>query len=220
MSLHHLLSTALAALIVPAWITVSAQSAQGGRTFPESAQLDDRLLREAVALGESGKPEPYWLYPRPGPRTANAAVYTPFIRVALAAYAAAQRGERLSTGTLPDWVKDPAVHVVVRAQNSSGVHEMFFPDDPPLARTPITQIALVPHGKPPGSTFIEPKWLTRDLSYLDAIGGAPFPNAVAAAAFDARAMVQDVDVFGWWRKENHLFPSHGFLDPKEFTNWR
>jgi hypothetical protein len=32
--------------------------------------------------------------------------------------------------------------------------------------------------------------------------------------------VQNADMYGWWQKENHFFPSHGFLDPDEIEKWR
>jgi len=97
----------------------------------------------------------------------------------------------------------------------------LFPEDPSLARTPITMIVLAPPDRePPIVDGIAPKWMTTDLSYLDAIGGAPFADAVAAAAFDAELFVQSVGVYGFWRKENHFIPSHGFIDPNEIRHWR
>jgi len=146
-------------------------------------------------------------------------VYTPFIRVALAAYTATQRGERLSMSKLPLWIVERDVHVVVRPQNTTFA-AWWFPEDPSLTRTPITQIVLAPRSGAPYLDGIPPKWMTTDLSYLDAIGGAPFADAVAAAAFDPGLIVQNVDVYGLWRKENDYIPSHGFLDANEIRKWR
>ena len=219
----------VAGLVGLAITTASGLSAQTVSRFPSSTQLDDGAIREAVALGERQKPEPYWLYPKPGPRKTTAAVYTPFIRVALAAHTASRRGESVAIGKLPMWVLERDVHIVMRPQNTKNA-EAGDPEDASIAHTPMTQIALAPRGRvpshngiPPSVPFlngIPPKWMTHDLSYLDLLGGVPFADAVAAAAFDPEVMVQDVDVFGWWRKENHFFPSHGFLDPDEMKNWR
>jgi hypothetical protein len=147
------------------------------------------------------------------------AVYTPFIRVALAAYTATQRGERLSVSKLPPWMVETDVHVVVRPQSTTYAPQ-FFPEDPTLTRTPITQIVLTPRGRAPWTDGIPPKWLTTDLSYLAAIGGAPFEDAVAAAAFDPAVMMQNVDVEGFWKKDNDYIPTQGFLDANEKRNWR
>jgi hypothetical protein len=172
-----------------------------------------------VKRGEQRRPEPYWLYPRPGPRTATVAVYTPFIRVALAAHTAIQRGHRLSMSTLPPWIVESDVQVVVRPQNTTFAAQLS-PEDLSLTKTPMTQIVLAPRGRGPYPDGIPPKWMTTDLSYLDAVGGPPFTDAVAAAAFDPALMMRNVDVYGYWRKENHFIPSHGFLDPNEVRNWR
>jgi hypothetical protein len=210
----------VAALVLLAAGAASGRSHQTGREFPASAHLDDASVREAIALGEKHRPEPYLLYPRPGPRTATFAVYTPFIRVALAAYSANQRGERLLISKLPPWILESDVHVVVRPQ-STVMAAVLFPEDPSLTRTPITMIVLAaPDREPPILDGIAPKWMTTDLSYLDAIGGAPFADAVAVAAFDAELVVQSVGVYGFWRKENDYIPSHGVIDRNVIRSWR
>jgi hypothetical protein len=200
----------------------TAQGHQIAPGLPRLAQLDEASLRKAVVFGETSRPEPYLLYPNPGPRDeATMAVYTPFIRVALAAHAARQRGERLDASTLPLWVVERDIHVVVRpADRSASMARLLFPADPPLAETPITQIGLQRHGRLHFLDFIPPRWMTTDLSYLTLLGGLPFPDAVAAAAFDPDLLVKDVDVYGWWQKQNEFFPSHGFLNPDDIKSWR
>jgi hypothetical protein len=209
----------VAALVLLAASAAAGRSHQTTGEFPASAHLDDASVREAVALGEKRRPEPYFLYPRPGERKATVAVYTPFIRVALAVHTASQRGARVSIGKLPPWILESDVHVVVRPQSTMMAAELF-PEDPSLARTPMTMIVLAPPDREPTLDGIAPKWMTTDLSYLDVIGGAPFADAVAAAAFDAELIVQSVGVYGFWRKENHFIPSHGVLERNEVKHWR
>jgi hypothetical protein len=62
--------------------------------------------------------------------------------------------------------------------------------------------------------------MTADLSYLDAIGGSPFTDAVAAAAFDADVMAQSFAVYGFWQTGIHSIPTHGLLDANEVRTWR
>lgn len=201
-----------------AWIDVNLQISPPS----ESVQLDEASLREAIAFGETSEPEPYLLYPGPGPDVdPTMAVYTPFIRVALAAHVARQRGEHLEVSTLPRWVVERDIHVVIRpADRSAAMARLLFPDDPPLAQTPLTQIGLQRRDSKLPLQSIPPRWTTTDLSYLAALGGRPFPDAVAAAAFDPDFMVTGLDVYAWWRKQNQFFPSLGMVDPDETKHWR
>lgn len=196
-----------------------AQQSTGG-THPAPG-LDEASLAEAVRLGETSEPAPWLLYHDPRSDEATMAVYTPFVRVAMAAHAAKRRGGRLDMTTLPGWVVERGIHVVIRPfSRSAGAASQLFPDDPPLARTPPTHIGLQQRDSKVPSRSIPPRWTTTDLSYLAALGGRPFPDAVAAAAFDPDVMVAGLDVYAWWRKENHFFPSLGLLHPEEMKHWR
>jgi hypothetical protein len=197
-------------------LAFSRQSKVG---FPNSVHLDAATVQEAIAWGETGDPQPYWLFPKPGKREPTAAVYTPYIRVALLAQVWRRRGERLSINQIPDWIKQPEVHVVVRPSVSSAL-AINFPEDPRLSATPIAQIALARRDRPMFVEYIRPLWMTVDLSYLDAIGGKPFSDAAGAAAFTAAEMASNVDVYGWWQRDNRFFPSHGFLDAEAMKGWR
>lgn len=191
-------------------------------------RLDEASLREAIAFGETHDPGPYLLYQKAygpadpdEPREPTMAVYTPFVRVALAARTARECGHALRADTLPEWIVKPDILVVVRPPSrTSGMSSRLFPDDPPLDQTPITQIALMRRGQPQFLDFIAPASMTRDLSFLTALGGLPFPDAVGAATFDPKLFLLDVDIYGWWRKGNDYLPSHGMLDPEEMKTWR
>lgn len=218
MDLRRLLA---GAALVLASVSATAQPHGVAPRLHQSAQLDEASLREAVRCGETSEPEPYLLYPGPGQDEPTMAVYTPFIRVAMAAHAARQRGERLDVSTLPRWVVERDIHVVVRPANRSAMMaRQLFPGDPPLAETPVTQIGLQRRDSKLPVQSIPPRWTTTDLSYLEALGGRPFPDAVAAAAFDPDLMVTGLDVYAWWRKQNEFFPSLGVLNPGEMKNWR
>jgi hypothetical protein len=89
-------------------------------TIPAAAQpvaLDARALADAIAWGRSGDPEPYRIFHAPGEGRNWKVVglaYTPYLRVALAARAAAHAGVALDPGTLPAWLVAPVVYVAVR----------------------------------------------------------------------------------------------------------
>ena len=207
-------------IVLSAQLVLSGQSHTAAHRFPASADLDGTLIQEAIAWGENAKPEPYLLYPEHR-QHAWIAVYTPFVRVALAAHTAKQRGSRISPSELPNWIVERVVHVVVRPAEAQVMSaRRLYPEDPPLWETPITEIGLEQRGRAPFLAFIAPKWITRDLLYLNDLGGPPFTNAVAAAGFAPESLTSEVDVWGWWRKDNHFFPSLGRLEADEIKNWR
>lgn len=202
-------------------VHMAARGTQAAPALSRVAELDEASLAEAVRLGEVSEPAPYLLYHDPGSDEATMAVYTPFIRVAMAAHAARKRGGRVDVTTLPRWVVERDILLVVRpADGSAAMARLLFPADPPLAQTPPTQIGLQRRDSKLPFQSIPPRWTTTDLSYLAALGGRPFPDAVAAAAFDPDLMVTGLDVYAWWRKQNDFFPSVGMLEPEVTSGWR
>lgn len=207
------------------WISTASVGARIGLHQPpsalaQSARLDEASLAEAVRLGEVSEPAPYLLY-HPDSDEATMAVYTPFVRVAMAAHTARQRGERLDPSTLPRWVVERDIHIVIRpADRSAAMARLLYPTDPPLAETPITHIGLQRRDSKLPLQPIPPRWTTTDLSYLSALGGRPFPDAVAAAGFDPDLMTAGLDVYAFWQKQNDFFPSVGLLEPEVTSRWR
>lgn len=85
----------------------------------QPAALSRATTLDAIDFGVNDNPEPYVL------RHAKArgdgtndvvvgAVFTPFIRVALAARLASEQGQRLDPDDLPEWLTAPVIHVAVR----------------------------------------------------------------------------------------------------------
>ena len=209
----------LAGLLVVASVTATEFSPSD--SFPKSAYLNERSIQEAVEWGNAGKARPYHLYSKGFKAEPSMAVYTPFVRVGMAAQEARRRGGSIEVTRLPAWVTEATVHVVVRPPHRVDETTLkAFPGASSLKDVPIAQIGL---SSPQGAIFhnyIAPISVVRDLSYLDIFGGKPFDDAAAAAVFEPMQMTRGVDVYGWWRNENHYYPSHGVLETNEMSTWR
>src|SRR6476620_12231448 len=83
-------------------------------------------LEDAIRWGESGAAGPYLLHHAQNAATTNdvvvGAVYTPFVRVALAAKAAWATGERLQPETIPATLVEPVVYIAFRWYCCDGDH--------------------------------------------------------------------------------------------------
>jgi hypothetical protein len=194
----------------------SAPTAQ--HALPRSAYLDSTAIAEAILFGEKQSPHPY-MVPMPGWPEPNIAVYTPFMRVALTASVAERRGGRATAESLPEWVTRPEVHVVVKWPHNEptkfgGGGALFH------QQMKMSQIGLMPIGRFDIFDFVRPNWMTTDLSYLDTLGGAPFANAAAAAAFPAESFVSGMDVYGWWQVDRDYLISPGRIDQAVYATLR
>lgn len=190
----------------------------GLQSLPKSSYLDVALIRDAIAAGEAGSVRPYLLRTPNGTRY-NIAVYTPFVRVALAAYTAKRGGSQTQLEHLPEWLTQPDIHVVIRWPHEQP--SRVVPDGTMFdRRMKLTQITVAPNGQRNLVDFIRPNWMTTDLSYLDAIGGVPFSDAAGAATFPPELIVANTDVLGWWYKDNNYFMSSGRIEVSDFLQWR
>ena len=72
----------------------------------------------AIRLGETGQPAPYLLHNKQREDTVNngvmAVVYTPFIRIALAAKVAWDSGRHLERDNIPSELAEPVVYIAFR----------------------------------------------------------------------------------------------------------
>ena len=97
------------ALVAVAWNASHADVAR---------RLSASDIHEAIHLGTFGKPAPYPIRnpaaPGHQPTGEMAVVYTPFIRIALAANAAANEGRTFSTADVTDALVEPVVYVAYR----------------------------------------------------------------------------------------------------------
>src|SRR4051812_46997058 len=90
----------------------------GQRVAAQERALTASGLDDAIRLRESGEPAPYLLHNKQRDDIVNngvmAVVYTPFVRVALAAKAAWDHGRHLEKDSLPPGLLEPVVYVAFR----------------------------------------------------------------------------------------------------------
>jgi hypothetical protein len=114
MRLNALVMTALTCMLFQVGIAATLQRS-GIRS-----QLSERDIADAIEFGTVGRPEPYVIRhaaPKDVPNTLSrivAAVYTPYIRVALVARASANSGARLLQSAVGYDLTQPIAYVVYR----------------------------------------------------------------------------------------------------------
>jgi len=151
-----------------------------------------------AAIG--GKFVPFRMYPGPPAQVekyvsraarAPAYVYTPFIRVALYAQAAHERGEQVTEADLPRALLEPIVHIAftwgvccgeeIEAPFRDAKLNIFAVFDPAAA----TFDDVVGVLRDPRAT---PLWIQQGTASLHDLGIEPPPNAGAVAAFSPGAV--------------------------------
>jgi hypothetical protein len=66
----------------------------------------------------------------------------------------------------------------------------------------------------------EPIWFSRDLRWLDGLGGPPFPDSVAAAAFAPAVIRPGMDLLIYWPRDLAALWNRGQIVASEFATWR
>jgi hypothetical protein len=154
--------------------------------------LDARAIEQAIEWGRSEDPEPYRIFHAPGEgrnRNVVGLVYTPYLRVALAARAADEAGLRLDPASLPAWLVAPVVHIAVRWYAPC---ELGGVDSRPAVRatTPdamLSGVALGRGGTPPINEL--------ESAILTQFGGPPpFDDITHVVTYPLDLLRQDVDL--------------------------
>ncbi len=193
-------------------------------TFPQSAYMTPEQVREAMAAGTTADVSPYRLHDeigaRPGP---TAAVYTPFVRVALAAKAAQRSNDDGSVPPhWPQWVTAPNVIVVFArpcGAQSCQVDDQTLEDDAPVSQVGIARLMETVE-LPRSATAFRAVAVTRELAFLDVLGGPPFENAILAATFEPEAFRPGLTVFASWTLAKTRFYSGGVISANDLRHWR
>lgn len=195
--------------------------------FPQSAVLSAEDIGEAVFHGRNGDVYPYLINRRiggaPGPK---AVVYTPFVRVALAAKAGVLTfdGSTVSSRVAPQWIATPEVLVVIGSP-CPGEPACEFGGEviDPIATSPIRlyirhQVDRSRSSVPAGVAIPVRVVPLRDLSWLGAI---PVTEPVVAATFHAQEFRAGSSVVAEWGRLDRIAAlAGGHLQETELANWR
>ncbi len=169
---------------------IAMAGVKGAATIPPALSAAD--LHDAIRLGETGAPEPYLLHHLSTSERQNpvlvGAVYTPFIRVALAARTAQLAGQRFEIEDVTRELASPVVYVALRWYCCDSVHG----DDPsnwnPLQPPTDYQIAddrdpLLAQSIGRGRLPHAPLRIERGSSLLQPFGPLPFDDIVLVAVY-------------------------------------
>jgi hypothetical protein len=197
-----------------------------------TSTLSAKDIQEAIDFGTYDIPQPYLLHTvgvtaHVENRTILGAVYTPFVRVALAAHAAHTAGRELRADEVSSDLTDPIIYVAFRwycCDEGPGQPRHWSLDEVLRRRNyhvdwePVGPGLLLSRGDPP-------LWISYDLSRLNAFGEPlPYDDIVLIAAFPMAALRSD-HLFVIY----HYFPgAHGrdtnirpgLIRPDELKLWR
>jgi hypothetical protein len=167
--------------------------------------LTARDIDAAIKLGTDGNPTAYLLHYRsPDPAKVNpvilGAVYTPFLRVALAAKAAHRTGQAFGASDVPSDLSQPVFYVAVRWYCCDRDHgddlatfHPFVPFDYKLA-IPGQDKFTDSFSRLSKLNLEKPLWIKRDLSLLSQIDvELPYQDFVLVAAYPMSALAADKD---------------------------
>jgi hypothetical protein len=149
--------------------------------------LSAEEIRAAISLGEQREPPPYLLRHagRPDNPQVVAAVYTPFLRVALLSHAAHARGERLEPRSIEPRVLEPLVYIAFRWYCCADAStEALAAAEPRVLMLPIAPRApqFVNFMNRRGAT--QPVWSRTGTAVLESFGARPpYDDIVLVAAF-------------------------------------
>ena len=150
----------------------------------------------AIALGQEGNPKPYQAT-YSGAYTAGV-VYTPFIRIAVAARLARQAGRHFGIDDVQPWMASPEVWVALRwfPRDAPGYSADLVAQATAEHQHPVVQ--MVPKGFGPKDVdAVDPLW-TKGPDALAALGPPPFDDIVAVAAFPREALEPGRDIIVYY----------------------
>jgi hypothetical protein len=201
--------------------------------------LTAKDIEDAISWTARADPAPYALHHQsPDPRRVNpvivGAVYTPFVRVALAAKAASDAGRVLSADDVPPQLLEPLAYVAMRwycCDDDHGSDAAHF--DP---STPFDYKIAVPGYDRFTESFLRqnhlrlavPLWVNPATAVISDLGGTlPFADTVLVAAYPIAALVPDLDVV-IYRDELKPGVSDGYprrmilgrITPDDVVAWR
>lgn len=221
---HGLFAFCTAAVLMTA-------SVHAAITVPLSAQD----VADAIRWARTGRPEPYIIYINPQRMHPVGFVYTPYVRVAMAARQALSAGRPVTPSIVSATASDGLVYVAVDWYSIQGspfnLCNTVAPGESCLRDQAIVGLAGgtvggTPHGLVPRDPAV---WITRDLSVLSRFGGtipAEHTAHIAAVAAFPPKMFEPGKVIGAcvWRDEDApqpgCEPRAGIVIALDFATWR
>jgi hypothetical protein len=194
-------------------------------------------IEAAIRWGTQGSPAAYLLHHRsPDPAKVNAvivgAVYTPFLRVALAAKAAEQKGHSFAVSDVPQSLIEPVAYIAVRwyccvdhdhGDDLASWHPLV-PFDYKIAvpgRDGFTESI----NRLSRLNLVTPLWVSRDLSILSTFGAeSPYQDIVLIAAYPMSALKAEMDIviYREFTAGNHhgRIQEDGRITAEDLARWR
>lgn len=195
--------------------------------FPQSTVLSGEDIEEAVMRGRSGQQVlPYFINrPIGGGSAPRAVVYTPFVRVALAAMAGVLTfdGVTISSQVSQRWIASPEVLVVIGSP-CPGEPACEFGGEvvDPIAVSP-TRLYIRHQVSPPGSSAPAVATPIRQVPLREIrwLGSVPVKEPVVAATFSPQEFrVGSSVVAEWGRWDSVTFLAGGHIQRAELETWR
>jgi hypothetical protein len=187
----------------------------------------------AIKWGMDGDPTPYLLHYKAQAGKANpvivGAVYTPFLRVALAAKAARSAGRDFTSNDVTRVLIEPVVYVAFRwyccVDPEHGDDLASW--DP--TKPPVDYKIAVPGDQRVGTLRLaSPLWTSRDTSLLTTFGGAPpYRDVVLIAAYPMNVLTGGANFAIYREWGSPSLPEGGSasilvgeVTPEDVTHWR
>ena len=201
-----------------------------------SDTLTPRDIDEAIKWGMNGDPTPYLLHHKGPPGKVNpvivGAIYTPFLRVALAAKAARSAGRDFVSSDVTRSLIEPVIYVAFRwyccvdPEHGNDLAS-WDPNRPPVDyKIAVPGDRLV--GSHSGLRVTSPLWASRDISLLSSFGGdLPQGDVVLLAAYPMSVLTGDPNFVIYREWPSPKVPQGritsmlvGEVTPEDLTHWR
>jgi len=193
--------------------------------------LTSKQIDEAIEWGMNGDPAPYLLHHAGPPGRVNpvivGAVYTPFLRVALAAKMARQAGRTFAQTDVSPSLIEPVAYVALRwycCGSDRNDPAPLTPFDYKIA-APGDRVLQANSGL---RVTTSPVWIRHDVSLLASFGGdLPYRDVVLVAAYPMSILSTACDFVIYRELPSRTVPEGkdtelriGRVTPEDLTRWR
>jgi hypothetical protein len=194
--------------------------------FPQSTVLSGEDIEEAIMRGRNGDVAPYLINGLGGGSRPKAVIYTPFVRVALAAKAGVLTfdGSTILSQVAPQWIASPEVLVVFsRPCPGEPACERGGVVVDPIAESPTRlyidqRVTQRPSPVPPAVATPIRMLALRDLQWL---GTIPVEGPTVAATFSPQEFMAGARVAAEWGRWNTVvFIVGGYIKEAHLETWR